>query len=181
MKFPRNAKILRSPFEVAPFAAVLFLLVIFLLLGRAFADAGNSVSIATATAGDLPGIDKPTMAMAVDSGGRFYFANQMVSEAQLNSSLTTAVRKFPRAAHAGHSRRQNRDGRPIDSSGAAGAQCRHHERAPRHAPARRQCLRPAMNGAHADSPAPGLPGPKPPGENRPADRSRAKAGRAGGG
>ena len=33
MKFPRNAKILRSPFEMAPFAAVFFLLVIFLLLG----------------------------------------------------------------------------------------------------------------------------------------------------
>ena len=32
MKFPRNAKLLRSPFDVAPFAAVFFLMVIFLLL-----------------------------------------------------------------------------------------------------------------------------------------------------
>ena len=33
MKFPRNARLLRSPFDVAPFAAVFFLLVIFLMLG----------------------------------------------------------------------------------------------------------------------------------------------------
>ena len=32
MKFPRNARLLRSPFDVAPFAAVFFLLVIFLML-----------------------------------------------------------------------------------------------------------------------------------------------------
>ena len=32
MKFPRNARLLRSPFDVAPFVAVFFLLVIFLML-----------------------------------------------------------------------------------------------------------------------------------------------------
>jgi biopolymer transport protein ExbD len=33
------------------------------------------------------------VAVAVDSNGRFYFANQIVSEAQLNSSLSNAVKK----------------------------------------------------------------------------------------
>ena len=32
MKFPRNTRSLRNPFDVAPFAAVFFLLVIFLML-----------------------------------------------------------------------------------------------------------------------------------------------------
>ena len=32
MKFPRNARLLRSPFDVAPFVAVFFLLLIFLML-----------------------------------------------------------------------------------------------------------------------------------------------------
>ena len=32
MKFPRNARLLRSPFDVAPFVAVFFLLIIFLML-----------------------------------------------------------------------------------------------------------------------------------------------------
>ena len=92
MKFPRNAKILRSPFEMAPFAAVLFLLVIFLLLVALLPVQGLRVQLVPPVAGDLPGIDKPTVAMAVDSSGRFYFANQIVSEAQLNSCLSNAVK-----------------------------------------------------------------------------------------
>ena len=93
MKFPRNAKILRSPFEVAPFAAVLFLLVIFLLLGALLPTQGIRFRLQPPAADDLPGTDQPTVAMAVDSGGRYYFANQIVSEAQLNSSLSNAVKQ----------------------------------------------------------------------------------------
>jgi biopolymer transport protein ExbD len=93
MKFPRNAKILRSPFEVAPFAAVLFLLVIFLLLAALLPTPGIPFRLQPPTAGDLPGTDQPTVAMAVDSGGRFYFANQIVSEAELKSHLAAAKKK----------------------------------------------------------------------------------------
>jgi len=92
MKFPRNAKILRSPFEMAPFAAVFFLLVIFILLAALLPVQGLRVRLQPPVAGDLPGVDKPAVAMAVDSSGRFYFANQIVSEAQLNSSLSNAVK-----------------------------------------------------------------------------------------
>jgi biopolymer transport protein ExbD len=93
MKFPRNAKILRSPFEMAPFAAVLFLLVIFLMLGALLPTQGIRFRLQPPTAGDLPGVDKPTVDMAVDSGGRFYIANQIVTnEMQLNSSLSNAVK-----------------------------------------------------------------------------------------
>jgi biopolymer transport protein ExbD len=95
MKFPRNAKILRSPFEMAPFAAVFFLLVIFLLLAALLPVQGLRVRLQPPVATDLPGIEKPTVAMAVDSSGRFYFANQIVSEAQLNSSLSNAVKNSP--------------------------------------------------------------------------------------
>ena len=93
MKFPRNAKILRSPFEVAPFAAVLFLLVIFLLLGALLPTQGIRFRLQPPAAGDLPGTGQPTVAMAVDSGGRFYFANQIVSEAQLTAGLSNAVKQ----------------------------------------------------------------------------------------
>jgi biopolymer transport protein ExbD len=92
MKFPRNAKILRSPFEVAPFAAVLFLLVIFLMLGALLPTPGIPFRLQPPAAGDLPGTGQPTVDMAVDSGGRFYFTNSIVSEAQLNSSLSNAVK-----------------------------------------------------------------------------------------
>ena len=37
--------------------------------------------------------DKPTVTVAVDANGRFYFANQIVTEAKLKSALTNAVQK----------------------------------------------------------------------------------------
>lgn len=92
MKFPRNVKILHSPFEVAPFAAVFFLLVIFMLLGALLPVPGIPFQLQPPTASDLPGIDQPSVAVAVDSGNRFYFANQMVSEAQLKGDLSNAVK-----------------------------------------------------------------------------------------
>jgi len=41
----------------------------------------------------LPGTDKPSVSVAVDASGRFYFANQIVSETQLRSNLSAAVKK----------------------------------------------------------------------------------------
>src|SRR5271170_1715789 len=90
MKFPRNTRLLRNPFDVAPFAAVLFLLVVFLMLGALLPVPG--IPLHPPTASDLPGTDKPSVAVAVDAGGRFYFANQIVSETQLKSSLSAAAR-----------------------------------------------------------------------------------------
>ena len=93
MKFPRNAKILRSPFEMAPFAAVLFLLVMFMMLGALLPAPGIPFRLLPPTAGVLPGTDQPSVAMAVDSGGRCYFANQIVTnEMLLSSSLSNAVK-----------------------------------------------------------------------------------------
>jgi len=91
MKFPRNAKLLRSPFDVAPFAMVFFLLVIFMLLGGLVYTPG--VRIEPPAADGLPGADQPTVAVALDAGGRYYFANQIVSESQLTNDLRAAVKK----------------------------------------------------------------------------------------
>jgi hypothetical protein len=65
-----------------------FLLVIFLMLGALLPTPGIALQLQPAD-GDLPGTDQPTVAVAVDSGGRFYFANQIVSEAQLTSICAT--------------------------------------------------------------------------------------------
>ena len=93
MKFARHSRLLRGPFDMAPFAAVLFLLLVFLLLGALLPTAGLPLRLPVAD--DLPGTDKPTIAVAVDAGGRFYFANQMITEDKLKSDLKTAVRKSP--------------------------------------------------------------------------------------
>ena len=90
MKFPRNTKILRSQFDAAPFAAVFFLLVMLLMLGAVMPTPG--VRLALPVAAGLPGVDRPTVAVAVDAAGHFYFANQQVTnEVQLSNDLRHAV------------------------------------------------------------------------------------------
>src|SRR5215472_11460754 len=91
MKFPRNAKILRSQFDVAPFAAVFFAFLIFLLLGALLPVPGLRMDLQPPSAGDLPGITGPSVAMAVDAAGNLYFENQIVNERQLKTSLAAAT------------------------------------------------------------------------------------------
>jgi len=91
MKFPRHYRLMRGPFDMAPFAAVMFLLVIFLMLGMLMPTPG--IPLRLPVADDLPGVDKPTVAMAVDAQGRFFFANQIVTQDKLKTALKTAVHK----------------------------------------------------------------------------------------
>jgi len=90
MKFPRNARLLRSTFDVAPFAVVFFLLVIFLTLAALLPTPGLSLRLPVAS--DLPGTDKPTVAVAIDAEGRLFFANQIVTEDELKSHLHAAAK-----------------------------------------------------------------------------------------
>jgi biopolymer transport protein ExbD len=91
MKFPRNARLLRSTFDAAPFAVVFFLLVIFLALAALLPTPGLSLHLPAT--GDLPGTDKPTVAVAIDADGRLFFANQIVTENELKSHLRDAAKK----------------------------------------------------------------------------------------
>jgi len=90
MKFPRNARLLRSTLDVAPFAVVFFLLIIFLTLAALLPTPGLSLRLPAA--GDLPGTDKPTVAVAIDADGRLFFANQIVTENELKSHLSAAMK-----------------------------------------------------------------------------------------
>src|SRR5437870_13851550 len=89
MKFPRNARIFRGQLDVAPFASVFFLLVIFLLLASLLYTPG--VRLELPTAGDLPGIEGDTIRVAIDFNGRLYFENQWVDENELKLRLRRAV------------------------------------------------------------------------------------------
>ncbi len=90
MKFPRNTRLLRSPFDVAPFAAVFFLLVIFLMLAALLPTPG--MLLQPPVAGDLPGTDKPSVAVAMTADGKYFFANQIVSETELKLRLSLAAK-----------------------------------------------------------------------------------------
>jgi biopolymer transport protein ExbD len=91
MKFPRNIRLLRSPFDVAPFAAVFFVLVLFLLLSVLLPVPGLKMQLNLPVAGNLPGIGQPGISVAVSADGRFYFKNQLVSADQLQTGLAAAA------------------------------------------------------------------------------------------
>lgn len=95
MKFPRGVKILRTPAEVAPFAAVFFLLAIFLMLAGLLPVPGLPIQMQPPRADRLPGADQPTVALAADSEGRLYYTNGMVTEPELREALSNAVRLAP--------------------------------------------------------------------------------------
>ena len=88
MKFPRNARIFRAQLDVAPFASVLFLL--FMMLGLFVYTPG--VRLQLPVADDLPGTDRPTVAVAVDANGQLYFENQSIGESQLRDRLRQSAK-----------------------------------------------------------------------------------------
>ena len=95
MKFPRNARIFRGQLDAAPFIAVFFLLVMFLMLGSLLSTPGIHLQLQLPTADNLPGTDKPIVAVAVDSSGRWYYQNQAIDETRLRQRLSELVKQMP--------------------------------------------------------------------------------------
>ena len=93
MKFPRNAKIFRGQLDAAPFAGVFFLLLIFLALSSDIIFTPG-IRVNLPQGADLPGTGKPTVVVAVDADGRYYFKNQIVKDkADLRRRLREAVKE----------------------------------------------------------------------------------------
>lgn len=82
MKFPRNAKIFRGHLDATPFAGVFFCLLIFVLLGSLVYTPGVQISLPESST-VLPGVDGPSLAVAVDAAGQFYFKNQLIQGTNL--------------------------------------------------------------------------------------------------
>ncbi len=93
MRFPRNARLLRGQLDAAPFAAVFFLLVIFMMLGSLLYTPGARLALQLPQGQDLPGTDRPTVSVAVDADGRLYYENQRIEETALRSRLQEAASK----------------------------------------------------------------------------------------
>jgi biopolymer transport protein ExbD len=92
MKFQRNVRILRTQLDATPFAAVFFLLVIFMLLGSLIYTPG--VHIQLPMADGLAGTDKPTVSVAVDANGRLYFENRPIEDHELTARLRQQRERF---------------------------------------------------------------------------------------
>ena len=93
MKFVRNARLLRSQLDAAPFAAVFFLLVIFMMLGSLVYTPGARLELQLPQGKGLPGTDKPTVWVTMDADGRLYYDNQGIEENDLRRRLQAVVKK----------------------------------------------------------------------------------------
>ena len=91
MKFQRNARILKGQLDSAPFVALFFLLVIFLLLSWLIYTPGLHLKLPYAEG--LAGTDRPTVTVAIDPNGRLYYDNQWVEESELRGKLKLAAQK----------------------------------------------------------------------------------------
>jgi len=89
MKFRRRARLPRTPFDVTAYAAVFFLMVLMLLLSTRSYTPG--VKLKLPVADDLPGTDQPTVTVAMDESGRYYFDSQLIEEAALRAQLSNAA------------------------------------------------------------------------------------------
>src|SRR6185436_8376605 len=90
MRFPRNKQIFRGQLDVAAFAGVLFILLIFVLLHSHLVFTPG-VPIRLPEAEDLPGVIGHTVVVAVDSRGQYYFDNQLTHERLLRQRLVDQV------------------------------------------------------------------------------------------
>ena len=93
MKFRRNARPLRSQLDAAPFAAVFFLLVMFMMLSTLIYTPGARVELKLPRADGLSGATGRPIWVAVDADGRLYYQNQCVDEKLLRAQLLDAAKQ----------------------------------------------------------------------------------------
>jgi biopolymer transport protein ExbD len=93
MKFPRNAHVTKGSLEAAPWAAVMFLIVIFIMLGGLLYTPGVHVRLPVTD--ELPGTDKFPIRVALDASGQLFFENQHISESSLTNRLRELVLASP--------------------------------------------------------------------------------------
>lgn len=93
MKLPRNAKIFRGQLDLAPFAGVFFLLVIFVTLSSPLVFTPG-VPVELPHQSPVGGVTGPAVSVVVDRFGQFFFANQQMNASQLEQHIREAVGKY---------------------------------------------------------------------------------------
>lgn len=92
MKFARNTKIFRGQLDAAPFASVLFVFMILMLLHPSLVFLpGVPVNLPEAV--DLPGTTNAKTVVVIDRGGQMYYDSQAIDEPALKEKLEAAVLK----------------------------------------------------------------------------------------
>ena len=95
MKFPRNARMLKGHLDFAPFAAVFFCLLIFVLLASLVYTPGVHIQLLPAVPG-LTGVEGAPVPVELDREGHIYFQDQMINENDLKLRLERLVKQSSR-------------------------------------------------------------------------------------
>lgn len=93
MRFPRSVRPTKGSLEAAPWATVMFLLVMFIMLGGLLYTPGVHVQLPVTD--ELPGTDKLPVRVAMDGAGRLFFENQLITNEALANRLREIVRTAP--------------------------------------------------------------------------------------
>jgi biopolymer transport protein ExbD len=91
MRLPRNHKIFRGQLDAAPFAAVFFLLCVFLVFNSGLVFTPG-VPMKLPVAGELPGLTNQAVVVAVAANGILFYENQVTPENELKVRLRSAAK-----------------------------------------------------------------------------------------
>ncbi len=94
MRFPRNCKAFRGHLDVAPWAGLFFVLVLFFVLHTSlFFVPGVRIELPTASGAELAGVTNATVSVMVDRDSRIFYDHQLVADGNaLKRRLEAAVR-----------------------------------------------------------------------------------------
>ncbi len=95
MKYPRNAKIFRGQLDVAPFAAIFFVLALMLTFSTLMVySPGVVINLPDVGENAVAGIQPPVISVAIDQSGKIHFESQPVAEEDFPKRLKDAVARF---------------------------------------------------------------------------------------
>lgn len=94
MRFVRQARIFHGPLDAAPVAAVLMLLMMFMLLSSLLYTPGVTINLPEG--GHWPGTDNPTVVVAMDANGQCFFQNRAVGGTELLAALKSRAQTTAR-------------------------------------------------------------------------------------
>lgn len=98
MKFQRQVKIFRGQLDVAPFAAIFFLMLCFFMMGSLLYTPGVTMQVSPPVADGFAGTDSPTISLAITANGQFIFDNQVVEERDLQTALQKRIARTPKSS-----------------------------------------------------------------------------------
>lgn len=97
MRLPRNSRIFRGQWDVAPFAGVFFLILIMIVVCSPLVfQPGVSIELPLGDASSE--LEGPRLVVAIDQAGIVYYRNQAIDDLELRAQLASDARRIDEEA-----------------------------------------------------------------------------------